>query len=85
MLNDILEYMCQLFAVQSKALLTAGCKIVDNAGTFLLDDRLYLLSDICLQCINSTRAVQTDVVLDKPPRGGNLQASEVPILLQLCS
>ena len=43
------EQRFQMPAVQLKALLNVACKVVDNACTFFLGDRLNLYSDGCLQ------------------------------------
>lgn len=67
MSRGALEDMLQMSAVQSKALLNAACKVVDNACTFLLGDRLNPLSDGCLQCSNGARVTLVDVVLEEPP------------------
>ena len=67
MLRESLEYMLQMFAVQLKILLTAECKVVDNACTFLLGDHLNLLSDSCFQCSNGMRVALVDFILEESP------------------
>lgn len=47
-------------------------KVVDNMCTYLLGDRLNLLSDGCLQCNNGVRVALVDIVLEETPEEENL-------------
>ena len=58
--------MLKMFLVQLKAQLNAARKIVDNAITFLLGNRLDLPSDGYLQYDNGARVTQEDFVLEEP-------------------
>ena len=47
--------MLKMSAIQLKASLNELCKVFNKTYTFLLDDRLNLLNDGCLQYSNGTR------------------------------
>ena len=54
--------MLQISTVQLMALFVAACKVFDIRCTYLLANRLNLLSDGYLQSSNGLRVHQTDVV-----------------------
>lgn len=71
--------MLHISVVQLKALLNV--KLLINAYTFLLGERLNLFTHGYLQCNNGERIVLIDVILEKP--GASDQAREMPIPLKL--
>ena len=78
--------LCHIYAKKSKLpQLNPICKIVDNGCPILRVVRLNFFSGDCLQCINSARMVQVDVIFEEPPEGeiwvGVGLMSEVPIQL----
>jgi hypothetical protein len=62
-------------------MLDAACKVVDNACTFLLGDRLNPLSDGCIRCSNGARVTLVDD-LEEPPEV-EIWGDEVLVIVDL--